>query len=288
MGLFADQPALATVRVLWLCVSTTLPKSSESAGPAWSAADLSGSPHTREDKPERVRRMFASIARSYDLNNRVHSMWRDQAWRKFAVKAAGVKPGERVLDVACGTGDLSEWFARGTGPLSVAAKEVIGVDFTSEMLDIARQKARTRPTSWNTERISYRQGDAQCLEIEAASVDVVSIAFGVRNVHDPDKAFGEFRRVLKRGGRLVILEFAEPRLAPVRWFNNLYSKRIMPLTATWISGDRSGAYKYLPKSVTTFFTPEQMTSRLEAAGFTNVRTWPLSLGICMCYRAEVA
>lgn len=230
--------------------------------------------------------MFASIARSYDLNNRVHSMWQDQAWRKFAVKKAELKPGEHVLDVACGTGDLSEWFARGAG--GVSAARVTGVDFTPEMLDIARHKAKSRPASWHADRIAYVQGDAQDLKIDTASVDVVSIAFGIRNVLDTDKALREFRRVLRPGGRLMVLEFAEPRLAPVRWFNNLYSKRIMPITATWIAGDTSGAYKYLPKSVTTFFTPEEMTRKLESAGFRDVRRWPLSLGICICYRAEVA
>lgn len=257
-----------------------------SGSPAWSDADLTHNPHAAGDKPERVRRMFAAIAQSYDLNNRVHSLWQDQLWRRFAVRKADLKPGERVLDVACGTGDLSEWFARGVNGPGAAA--VTGVDFTAEMLDIAREKARSRPHVWHADRITYLQGDAQDLQIDTASVDVVSIAFGIRNVLDTDRALKEFRRVLKPGGRLMILEFAEPRLAPVRWFNNLYSKKIMPITATWIAGDRSGAYKYLPKSVTTFWTPEELTHKLERAGFARVQKWPLSLGICMCYRAEVA
>jgi demethylmenaquinone methyltransferase / 2-methoxy-6-polyprenyl-1,4-benzoquinol methylase len=262
------------------------PVSSSAPAPAWSDAELSKNPHSAGDKPERVRRMFAAIAGSYDLNNRLHSMWQDQLWRRFAVRKAQIKPGERVLDVACGTGDLSEWFARGVG--GEGAASVTGVDFTAEMLDIARQKAKTRAPAWHAERITYLQGDAQDLKIETASVDVVSIAFGIRNVLDTDKALREFRRVLRPGGRLMVLEFAEPRLAPVRWFNNLYSKKIMPITATWIAGDRSGAYKYLPKSVSTFWTPEELTKKLEAAGFRGVQRWPLSLGICVCYRAEVA
>lgn len=271
-------------------VTPSTPNSSSpvaaTGAPAWSDADLSANPHATGDKPERVRRMFAAIAKSYDLNNRVHSMWQDQLWRRFAVRQAGIRPGEVVLDVACGTGDLSEWFARGVG--GEGAASVTGVDFTAEMLDIAREKAKSRPPAWHAERITYVQGDAQDLKIPTASVDVVSIAFGIRNVLDTDKALREFRRVLKPGGRLMVLEFAEPRLAPVRWFNNLYSKRIMPITATWIAGDRSGAYKYLPKSVSTFWTPEELTAKLERAGFKNVRRWPLSLGICICYRAEVA
>lgn len=264
----------------------TLPEAPQSPAPppvtpAWSDADLANSPHARSDKPERVRRMFAAIAKSYDFNNRVHSLWQDQAWRKFAVRWSGVKPTDAVLDVACGTGDLSEAFAR------AGAASVIGLDFTYEMLEVAGHKAGVRPPSWNTDRIAYIQGDAQYLPIADASVDVVSIAFGIRNVLDPSRAALEFRRVLRPGGRLMVLEFAEPRIPPVRWFNALYCRRIMPVTATLIAGDKSGAYKYLPKSVQTFMAPEQMTAMLSAAGFGQVAYKQLSLGICTCYRAVV-
>ncbi len=247
--------------------------------PAWSEGDLAANPHARSDKPERVRRMFAAIARSYDLNNRVHSLWRDQAWRRFAVRAAKVKPTDVVLDVACGTGDLSELFAR------AGAARVIGLDFTFEMLAIARQKAEARPAARRADRIVYMQGDAQRLPLADQSVDVVSIAFGIRNVMEPERAVREFARVLRPGGRVVILEFAEPRLAPVRWFNALYCARIMPVTATWISGDKSGAYKYLPRSVATFLAPETLLGMMAGSGFGQIRAKSLSLGICMCYSA---
>lgn len=256
------------------------PRQSPAPTPAWSDEDLASSPHARSDKPERVRRMFASIARSYDLNNRVHSLWQDQAWRRFAVRRAAPRPTDVVLDVACGTGDLSEAFA-----LAGAAR-IVGLDFTFEMLEIARTKADSRPGGWNAGRITYIQGDAQKLPLADASVDVVSIAFGIRNVLDVAQALREFRRVLRPGGRLVILEFAEPRLAPVRWFNDLYCRRIMPLTATWIARDKSGAYKYLPKSVATFLSPAQMAALLRDAGFATVEATPLSLGICVCYLAR--
>lgn len=249
--------------------------------PAWSDADLANSPHARADKPERVRRMFAAIARSYDLNNRVHSLWQDQRWRRFAVRQTGPRPTDVVLDVACGTGDLSEAFAR------AGVAKVTGLDFTAEMLEIARHKAVKRPSRWHADRITYIQGDAQNLLISDASVDIVSIAFGIRNVLDPAQALREFRRVLRPGGRLVILEFAEPRFGPVRWFNGLYCRRIMPLTATLIARDKSGAYKYLPKSVQTFWTPGQMRSMLADAGFEGATATPLSLGICVCYLARV-
>ncbi|MBX3403681.1 MAG: bifunctional demethylmenaquinone methyltransferase/2-methoxy-6-polyprenyl-1,4-benzoquinol methylase UbiE [Phycisphaeraceae bacterium] len=237
--------------------------------PAWSQTQLASDPHAAADKPERVRSMFAAIAPAYDLNNRLHSMWRDQAWRRFAVRKSGLKPGETVIDVACGTGDLSLAFAR------AGAGRVIGIDFTLEMLHVARER-KADP------RITYVQGDAQRLPLADACADVVSIAFGIRNVQDVDRALSEFRRVLRAGGRLVVLEFCEPRNPLVRWFNNFYCRQIMPRTATWISGDRSGAYKYLPRSVETFLSPEQLRGKIESAGFADTRFNPLTLGICGC------
>ncbi len=225
--------------------------------------------------------MFAAIAKSYDLNNRVHSLWQDQSWRRFAVRQARVQPTDIALDVACGTGDLSQALAH------AGAAKVIGLDFTFEMLEIARHKVGGLPPAGNPERLTYIQGDAQKLPLGNASVDVVTIAFGIRNVLEPSAAIAEFRRVLRPGGRLVILEFAEPRFAPVRWFNSLYCRQIMPRTATWIAGDKSGAYKYLPKSVQTFLSPAQLCTMLAGAGFEDAAATPLSLGICMCYTARV-
>lgn len=226
--------------------------------------------------------MFAAIARSYDLNNRVHSLWQDQLWRTYAVRWAAPAPTDTVLDVACGTGDLSQAFAR------AGAKSVVGLDFTFEMLAIARQKAEALPPNGRASVLTYFQGDAQKLPFPDATFDVVSIAFGIRNVLEPARAVGEFRRVLKPGGRLVILEFAEPKFAPIRWFNDVYCRRIMPVTATWIAHDKSGAYKYLPKSVATFMRPEDLKGMMTSAGFAQVEDRSLSLGICRCYRGVIA
>ncbi len=249
------------------------------SGAVWTDADLAASPHARADKADRVRRMFAAIAGSYDLNNRVHSLGLDQAWRRRAVRAAGVRPGETVLDVACGTGDLTETFARRTG-----AARVIGLDFTQEMLDVAAEKRR-RLLPDRAARIEYVRGDAMDLEqIETASVDVVSIAFGIRNVQEPARAVGEFARVLKPGGRLVVLEFDTPRNPLVRWANNLYSGRIMPWTATLLARDRSGAYRYLPRSVGSFMSRDELARVMEEAGFRGVTARPLTLGIVVLYR----
>lgn len=251
--------------------------SSEPLG--WREAELARSPHAHAEKAAKVRGMFAAIAQSYDLNNRIHSLWRDQAWRRFAVRHANVQPGEVVADVACGTGDLTQAFAK------TPASRIMGLDFTPQMLDVARTKQQRLPQG-DASRISYQEADAQNLPLGDASVDVLSIAFGIRNVQQPPKAMAEFFRVLRPGGRLIVLEFDQPRFPPLRWFNAVYCATIMPRTATLISGDQSGAYRYLPKSVETFLTREQLLALIRGAGFTQATATPLTMGICVCYRAE--
>lgn len=220
--------------------------------------------------------MFTSIAGSYDLNNRVHSFMLDQRWRKAAVKKAAVNTGDVVVDVACGTGDLAEAFA------ATPAAAVIGVDFTHAMLERARYRQNDL-NNHQSSKLFYIEGDAMALPLANACCDVVSIAFGLRNVQRPEAAIGEFARVLRPGGRLVILEFDRPRLAPVRWGHDFYTKVVMPRTATWISGDRSGAYQYLPRSVETFLTRDRVVGLMGAAGLEEVGAKSLSGGICACY-----
>ena len=240
--------------------------------PAWSP-DLLADPHAVADKRRRVRDMFAAIAPSYDLNNRLHSFGRDQAWRRSAVRSAGVKPTDVVVDVACGTGDLTLAFA------AARPASVVGIDFTFEMLPIAARKGAAAGTP-------FVNGDAQQLPLPDACCDVVSIAFGIRNVQDVDAALREFHRVLRPGGRVVVLEFSEPTNPVIRALNRFYCGRVMPHTATWISRDASGAYKYLPKSVATFMGREQMVQHLADAGFATITQTPLTFGVCVVYRGE--
>ncbi len=249
--------------------------------PAWSARDLAHNPHEAEDKPERVRKMFAAIARCYDLNNTLHSFGRDSAWRRRAVRLAGLRGGERVLDCACGTGELSREFARATP----APRVVVASDYTDEMLDVARSKP---PLPQGAAPIRYEHADATALPYEDGSFDVVSIAFGIRNVSDPAKAAREFRRVLAPAGRLIILEFSQPRSRILAALNAFYTCRIMPRTASVIARDRSGAYAYLPRSVATFLDPAQMREMLQNAGFCSVSYQPLTFGVCVAHRAETS
>ncbi len=251
---------------------------------AWSDDELATNPHAHAEKAGKVRGMFGAIASHYDLNNRLHSFGRDQAWRKFAVRKAELRSTDRVLDVACGTGDLTKAFAEALAKLG-RKKEgdeapVVGLDFTPEMLDVARERKATPLTE-------YIEGDAMDLPFEDGSFDVVSIAFGIRNVSRPEAALSEFCRVLRPGGRLIILEFGKPGFAPIRWGNDFYCNVIMPRTATLISRDKSGAYKYLPRSVETFLTKEQMIERMQGAGFGSVEAKGLTFGVCVCYRGQV-
>lgn len=286
--------------------SVPAPDPTPDAPPTWTA-DLLHDPHAVSDKRSRVQRMFAAIAPAYDFNNRLHSLGQDQRWRRRAVKLAEVKADDCIVDVACGTGDLTLAFYeqamweichRDRQLVSPATAQVVGVDYTFEMLPPAATKATHGRFHGHTggidtfrrlqrergERLGFAQADATALPLADASADVVSIAFGIRNVQEPAKAIAEFYRVLRPGGRVIVLEFSQPTNPLIRFGNDLYCKRIMPHTATWLSGDKSGAYKYLPMSVATFMSREQMKQMLRDSGFVDVTEHPMTFGVAVVYR----
>jgi demethylmenaquinone methyltransferase/2-methoxy-6-polyprenyl-1,4-benzoquinol methylase len=270
--------------------------------PAWDDA-LLRNPHAVADKRSRVQKMFAAIAPSYDLNNRLHSLWMDQHWRRKAVALAGVKSTDTIVDVACGTGDLTLKFTSalvaasnaGAGgyPIVPPRDQLFGIDFTFEMLPFARAKAHALPVRGADAQhsmgrlVQWLCGDATALPLPDRSADVVSIAFGIRNVGDPAAAIREFRRILRPGGRLIILEFSLPTNPLLRGLYNFYFRKVLPRTATLISGDTSGAYKYLPESVNTFVGREQMMQMMRDAGFDQVEQKAMTFGVCVCYRGLV-
>jgi demethylmenaquinone methyltransferase/2-methoxy-6-polyprenyl-1,4-benzoquinol methylase len=284
-------------------------ETSVKTSPAWDD-ELLRNPHAVADKRRRVQRMFAAIAPSYDLNNRLHSLWMDQHWRRRAVALAEVKATDTVVDVACGTGDLTLKFAHalvhaanadgggggGSYPVVPPRDQLMGIDFTYEMLPLARAKSRQHPLLGRRAHgagdsigqiVQWLCGDATALPLPDGSADVVSIAFGIRNVGDPAAAIREFRRILRPGGRLVILEFSLPTNPLLRGLYNFYFRKVLPRTATLISGDTSGAYKYLPESVNTFIGRDQMMQMMTDAGFTHVEQHPMTFGVCVCYRGIV-
>lgn len=265
-------------------------------GTAWTDA-LLRDPHAVADKRSRVKRMFAAIAPSYDLNNRLHSLGMDQRWRRKAVKLAGIEGASRIVDVACGTGDLTIAFAEALfGPrMCYPDSGVLGIDFTYEMLPLAagkwsrhlfveRERADPSNNPGAGRFVTFVNGDAQSLPLPDTCADVISIAFGIRNVADPAAALREFRRVLRPGGRVIVLEFSLPTNPVLRGVYNFYFRKILPRTATLISGDKTGAYKYLPESVNTFIGRESMVRMMGEAGFAQITQHAMTFGVCVCYR----
>ncbi|MFQ5422745.1 MAG: bifunctional demethylmenaquinone methyltransferase/2-methoxy-6-polyprenyl-1,4-benzoquinol methylase UbiE [Phycisphaerae bacterium] len=237
----------------------------------WDPAGLAN-PHAQADKAARVRVMFDRIAPTYERVNRVLSAGRDRYWRRAAVDMAGVGPNDAVLDVACGTGDFTRAFAA-AGPALVA-----GCDFAAEMLALARRR--------DAASIAWFQADGLSLPFADESFTLVSCAFGVRNFQDLVHGLREFHRVLAPGGRAVILEFSMPGSRLLRAAYTLYFRRILPRVATALSGDRSGAYRYLPQSVLSFVDAAGMTAALRSARFSDVRQKALTGGIVTVHLAR--
>lgn len=245
--------------------------------PGWTT-ELLRSPHHVPDKADRVRQMFNGIAARYQLVNTLFSLGRDRFWRRRAVELAGVQGEDAVLDVACGTGDFARAFAR------AGARSVVGCDFAHGMLARAARDSPQRDKALRGGL--WCEADALQLPFRPGSFSIVSCAFGVRNFEDLNAGLAEMHRVLKPGGRAVILEFTRPSSRLARRLYEVYARRVMPLAATLISGDRSGAYRYLPCSVVSFLDAEQMTIRLLRVGFARVTAMPLTLGIVTVHIAS--
>lgn len=241
--------------------------------PAWDVEALRD-PHRRPDKAPRVQRMFDAIAPTYECVNTVASLGRDATWRRRAVAAAAVTAGDIVLDVGCGTGDMVRAFARGRP----APQRIVAVDFAAAMLARGRFDGTGVP-------VHVLRSDALCLPLRDARVDVVSCAFGVRNFRALQVGLAEMWRVLRPGGRVVILEFALPERRFARWLCRTYCEWVLPVLAAAISRERMGAYRYLARSIGTFEPARSIVRRLEDIGFEAVTTRAMNLGGVVLYRA---
>jgi len=230
-------------------------------------------------RPEEVRGIFTSIAGGYDRFNDVASLGIDRLWRREAVRRAALFDGARVLDLAAGTGDLSLLLAR-----QEKAALVVSSDFTQAMLARAQVKARAHagPTT-----VSFALADAQRLPFGDQAFDVATVAFGVRNLSDRAAGFAEALRVLKPGGRLVILELTRPQRAIIRGAYGFYRRQVLPLLGRLIAGERE-AYDYLDRSIEAFPLPTELARELEAAGFAKVEHVTLTLGTVAIHVAQKA
>jgi demethylmenaquinone methyltransferase/2-methoxy-6-polyprenyl-1,4-benzoquinol methylase len=206
-----------------------------------------------------VEAMFDRIASVYDLMNSVMTAGMHQRWRERAVDLAGVGPGSRAVDVATGTGDLAI-------ALRERGADVVGIDFAEKMLEIARQKAP---------EIDFRTGNALALEFPDDEFDAATVGFGARNFDDLDRGLAEMARVVRPGGRVVVLEITTPQRPPLSVFFELWFDHLVPLIGR-LAGDPD-AYEYLPNSVKRFPGPRHLAARMAAAGMTNLR-WILTAG----------
>lgn len=233
--------------------------------------------HTDQSKKEEVREMFDNIAPKYDLLNHTLSMNIDRLWRRHVVKIVRRARPRRILDVATGTGDLAIAMAR-----RIEGVQLLGVDLSERMLEVARRKVEARGLDG---RIVLDRGDAEHLDVVTASIDVATVAFGVRNFGDLDAGLRELARVLRPGGKVVILEFSRPSNRLFRAVYEFYTYRILPRIGGMVSHDRK-AYEYLPASVGEFPLPAEFLRRLEAAGFHDCKARSQSCGIAQIYTGE--
>ncbi len=213
--------------------------------------------------------MFDRVAGRYDLLNSVMTAGLHHAWRVRAADRAEVGPGDSVLDVCCGTGDLAFELASRVSP----GGRVVGCDFSEPMLDLAREKAANRAEG----SVRFEWADALQLPYDAGRFDAVTVGFGVRNFADRDQGLREMTRVLRPGGRLVVLEFTEPRRAPFSTFYSLWFDRIVPVLGRLT--DDPEAYSYLSESVHSFPDPPALAAKMDAAGLERIRWLVLAGGI---------
>lgn len=225
-------------------------------------------------KKEKIEKLFDKIAPDYDKLNHILSLNIDKGWRSKAVREIIDKDTPlNILDVACGTGDFTIEIAK----KAAAGSKMTGIDLSEGMMSIGREKLAAAGIEATLE-----QGDCEALKYAEGTFDRISVGFGVRNFENLPTGLKEMHRVLKPGGKLVILELSVPSNAFIRWCYKLYFLKILPVIGGLISGER-GAYEYLPASVLHFPAPDKFQAMLREAGFADVKHKALTLGICRMY-----
>ena len=229
-----------------------------------------------DNKGAQVERMFDSIAENYDTLNHTLSMGIDVGWRKKGLTALKYLNPQRILDIATGTGDLAVLAANILKPQSI-----LGIDISEGMMDVGRKKVEKAGLS---DVIAFERKDCMALTLPDDSFDAATVAFGVRNFENLDRGLKEIHRVLKPGGKLMILEFSSPRSFPMKQAYWLYSKLFIPTIGRLISKNKS-AYSYLPKSIEVFIQGKEMTDALLKSGFSDAFYKTYTFGICSMYLA---
>ena len=232
------------------------------------------------EKAGRVADVFHSVAAKYDIMNDLMSFGVHRVWKLFTTELAGVRKGSRVLDIAGGTGDLAEKFAKRVGPEG----EVILADINASMLNVGRDRLTDRGMG---HRIKYVQANAECLPFTDDHFDVITIAFGLRNVTDQDKALASMYRILKPGGRLLVLEFSKPQSQLLARAYDLYSFRALPLMGKLVAND-SDSYRYLAESIRMHPDQETLKAMMLNAGFDTVKYHNMTGGVVALHVGQKA
>ncbi len=227
-----------------------------------------------ETKKEQVATMFNNISGTYDFLNHFLSLGIDIIWRKKAIKELQALKPQKILDVATGTGDFAFEAIKILNP-----REVIGVDISVGMLDVARKKIAERKLS---DVFSVQPGDSEGLLFDDNTFDAITVAFGVRNYENLEKGLADMLRVLKPGGKIVILEFSKPRVFPIKQLYNFYFKYITPFFGGLFSKDKK-AYAYLEESVQAFPDGKNFTTLMDKVGYQYTKHRPLTFGISAIY-----
>lgn len=227
------------------------------------------------DKQRRVAEVFSSVASRYDVMNDLMSLGVHRVWKRFVIDLAGVRAGERVLDVAGGTGDLTREFARQVGPQG----QVILSDINAAML----AEGRRRLTDRGLVGLPVVQANAECLPFADASFDLVTIGFGLRNVTDKDAALRSMRRILKPGGRLIVLEFSKPLNPGFAKVYDQYSFKLLPLMGRLVANDEA-SYRYLAESIRMHPDQQTLKGMMENAGLERCQVYNLTGGIVAVHR----
>lgn len=229
----------------------------------------------QSSKRQQVEEMFDSIAPKYDFLNRVLSMGIDQGWRKKAINSLKEVNPKQVLDVATGTADLA------IAALKLNPDHITGIDISNQMLNVGRDKIKAKNIS---DKITLTQADSANLPFEDNKFDAITVAFGVRNFEFLQQGINQMYRVTRKGGKLAVLEFSNPKSFPFKQIYNFYFKYILPGWGGLISKSKT-AYTYLPESVQHFPEGEQFAAYLKNAGYTQIKIQPLTFGICTLYTA---